>query len=135
MPPSVRFVLDACALLRLLQDEPGADRVEAILEEARRGTSQVLLHLVNLGEVVYTIAKRHGWEVGERKREEIKLLPIAILPFEEELFWKAVELKSRYAMSYADCFAAAAAIEQQATLLTSDPEFKVVSHLVRREHV
>ncbi len=94
-----------------------------------------MMHILNLGEVIYMTAKQYGRDEGERKREEIRLLPIMIVPFSEKTFWKAVELKSRYAMSYADCFAAAAAIEEKATLFTSDPEFKAVSRLVKLEHI
>jgi len=46
-----------------------------------------------------------------------------------------VELKSHHPMSYADCFAAAAAIKEGATLLTSDPEFQSVKHLVNVESI
>ena len=135
MPRDSRFILDACALLRLFQDEPGADHVEMILQEASARKHHVQMHIINLGEVIYSISKVFGWEVAQRKREEIQLLPISIIPFSDKIFWKAVELKSKFAMSYADCFAAAAAIFENATLLTSDPEFKVVSHLVKIEQV
>jgi len=33
-------------------------------------------------------------------------------------------MKSRLAMSYADCFAAATAIRENAAIVTGDPEFK-----------
>ena len=95
MPGGDRFVLDACALLRLVQDEPGAHRVQAILGKAKKGGCQVLLHVINLGEVVYTVAKEHGWDDAQRLRAEISQLPIRIVPFSDETFWKAVELKSR----------------------------------------
>ena len=58
-----------------------------------------------------------------------------MIPFSEDLFWHAVELKARYRMSYADCFAAALAIAAHATLLTSDPEFEVLGDLVKLKHV
>ncbi len=135
MPNGLKFVLDACALLRLLQDEPGANRVEAILKGAASGKHQALMHVMNFGEVVYIIAKEHGWEVGQRKKAEIWLLPLTILPFSDDVFWKAVELKSKHPMSYADCFAAATAIKEKATLLTSDPEFQAVKHLIKIEKI
>ena len=135
MPNEPKFVLDACALLRLLQDEPGAGRVHALLTGALAGKHYVSMHLINLGEVIYIIAKEFGWEISQRKKAEIGLLPLQILPFSEPLFWKAVELKSHHPMSYADCFAAAAAIKERATLLTSDPEFKSVKHLVKVEPI
>ena len=135
MPGDDSFVLDACALLRLVQDEPGAHRVQAILGKAKKGTCRVLMHVINLGEVIYTVAKEHGWDEAQRLRAEISLLPIRVVPFSDETFWKAVELKSRYAMSYADCFAAALALEEEATLLTSDPEFSAVQRLIKRQHI
>ena len=135
MPNDTKFILDACALLRWLQDEPGANRVELFLNGAATGQYQVLMHIMNLGEVIYIIAKDFGWDLAQRKKEEIGLLPISILPFSESRFWHAVELKAHHAMSYADCFAAAAAIHEQATLLTSDPEFEAVRHLITVEQI
>jgi ribonuclease VapC len=38
-----------------------------------------------------------------------------------------VKLKSQYPMSYAACFAAALAIQESGILLSSDPEFAVLS--------
>ncbi len=135
MPNDTKLILDACALLRWLQDEAGASRVELFLNGAATGHYQVLMHIMNLGEVIYIIAKDFGWDLAQRKKEEIGLLPISILPFSEANFWQAVELKAHHAMSYADCFAAAAAIHEHATLLTSDPEFEVLRHLITLERV
>jgi predicted nucleic acid-binding protein len=129
------YVLDACALLRLAQDEPGADRVADILSEARTGSSRVLLHQINFGEVVYRIGKQFGWATANRKRGEILLLPLTVVPFSDELFWDAVELKAGHAMSYADCFAAALALRESGILLTSDPEFEALSDKIRRIQV
>jgi len=124
------YVLDACALLRLAQDEPGADQVAEILGAAQAGGCRVLIHQINLGEVVYRIGKGFGWLVAERKQAEIGLLPIETMAFSNEIFWAAVKLKAHYPMSYADCFAAALAMQQKAVLLTSDPEFNVLGDTV-----
>ena len=126
------YVLDACALLRLAQDEPGADRVAELLARSGRGEIKVEMHQINLGEVIYRIGKQFGWVIAERKRGEISLLPIEIIPFSDELFWEAVKLKVGYAMSYADCFAAALASQHQATLVTSDPEFEALGEKIKR---
>jgi tRNA(fMet)-specific endonuclease VapC len=124
------YVLDACALLRLAQDEPGTDRVAEILNQAQNGGYRVLLHQINLGEVIYRIGKTFGWAVAESKQAEIKLLPIELVAFSDTVFWEAVKLKAQYPMSYADCFAAALALQHQATLLTSDPEFNVLGDML-----
>jgi ribonuclease VapC len=124
------YVLDACALLRLAQDEPGADQVEDILRTAQAGGCRVLLHQINLGEVIYRIEKGFSWTVAERKQAEIGLLSIETVTFSNEIFWAAVKLKAHHPMSYADCFVAALAMHQKAVLLTSDPEFNVLGNTV-----
>jgi ribonuclease VapC len=40
----------------------------------------------------------------------------------------AARLKSEHAISYADCFAAATAIKEGASIVTGDPEFKKVEN-------
>jgi ribonuclease VapC len=52
------------------------------------------------------------------------------LPVSNDLIFRAAEYKPQYAISYADCFALASAIEHKAILVTGDPEFKKVEHLV-----
>jgi ribonuclease VapC len=92
MADSPAFVLDACALLRVAQAEHGMDAVVERLRAAQRGECRLLLHQINLGEVVYRIGKVHGWTVAERKRGEIGLLPIEVVKFSDTLFWDAVRL-------------------------------------------
>jgi hypothetical protein len=46
-----------------------------------------------------------------------------ILP-DSELIWKASEIESEYAISYADCFATTASLRYEAAVLTGDREFK-----------
>ena len=53
-----------------------------------------------------------------------------ILPVPNPLIFQAAEYKAEYSLSFADCFALASAIEYKATLVTGDPEFKKVEHLI-----
>ena len=46
------------------------------------------------------------------------------------LIFQAAEYKAQYSISYADCFILASAIEHKAIIVTGDPEFKKVEHLV-----
>ena len=50
-----------------------------------------------------------------------------VLPVPDTLVFRAAELKAEYAISYADCFALACALDQSAILVTGDPEFKKVT--------
>lgn len=126
------YVLAACALLRFAQAEAGMEKVREFLYSAQRGECRLLMHQINLGEVVYRIGKVHGWPLAERKRWEIGLLPIAIVPFADPLFWRAVQIKAEHPLSYADAFAAALALECQATLLSSAPEFAALDGQLAR---
>ncbi|MEW6622349.1 MAG: PIN domain-containing protein [Bacillota bacterium] len=49
------YVLDACALLALINNEQGADRVEAVLREALNGNFEVYMNKINVYEVYYGI--------------------------------------------------------------------------------
>ncbi|MDR0456332.1 MAG: PIN domain-containing protein [Treponema sp.] len=47
------YILDACALLALFDDEEGADIVENILEQARNNEAALIMNAANLIEVYY----------------------------------------------------------------------------------
>jgi ribonuclease VapC len=46
------------------------------------------------------------------------------------MIFQAAEYKAQYSISYADCFVLASALEHKAAIVTGDPEFKKVGHLV-----
>ena len=46
------------------------------------------------------------------------------------LIFRAAEYKAERSSSYADCFALAAAMDQKASIVPGDPEFRKVKHLV-----
>jgi predicted nucleic acid-binding protein len=60
----------------------------------------------------------------------LERLKFTTLPTSNKLIFQAAEYKAQYAISYADCFALASAVGYKATLVTGDPEFKMVGHLV-----
>ena len=85
---------------------------------------------MNLGEIIYSTKG----EFGDQKKLEvlanIERLNFTILPIPNHLIFQAAEYKAPYTLSYADCFALASAVEYKATLVTGDPEFKKVEHLM-----
>jgi len=66
----------------------------------------------------------------KEKLEQLLNLPIKIIPPSSELIMRAAEMKAQYAISYADCFAAATAEKLSASIITGDLEFKKVEHIV-----
>ena len=127
------FVLDTFAWLAYLQDEPAAARVEQVLEQAAKEKRPVFVSIINLGEVLYIIERRGGVPKAQAALALIRQLPIEILPADESAVFAAAHIKANHALSYADAFTVAAAIRQNAQLLTGDPEFKSVEHLVKVE--
>ena len=116
-------VLDAWAIIAWLQgEEPARAKVRGILERAARGEIRVSVSLINVGEVFYLIAKRHGAASAERFLADIAIMPIQSLLPDRKLILGAARLKSRFPISYADAFAVETARAQDATLVTGDPE-------------
>lgn len=77
------YVLDASALLAMLQGEEGAELVEVVLDNS-------VISTVNWSEVVQK-AQAHGIETGGM-REEITALGLRIVPFEVDDAEKAARL-------------------------------------------
>jgi len=122
------YVLDASALISFLEDKAGAQKVEELLEQARRGNARVLLSSVNCGEVYLKILRDHGQEHAIRTISAVSRLPIEIQDATTSRSFHAAEVKNKYKLYYIDAFAAALAFEHKATLVTSDSDFKKLGH-------
>jgi ribonuclease VapC len=117
-------VLDSFALIAFVQNEPGAERVEELLNNAATGDSELYISAVNLGEVFYTISNRQGTQSAVTVLSGIDQSPIQIVDVDRELALSAARIKARTGMGYADCFVAALAQRMSATVLTGDPDFE-----------
>ena len=124
------YVFDSHALLAFFQGEPDAETVEKILRQSHAESSNVFISSINLGEIIYLTKRRFGDEKKIELLSRIYQLGLKIIPVSDALVFQAAELKAQYALSYADCFALACAINHSAVLVTGDPEFKSVGHLV-----
>ncbi len=135
MPDRPRFVLDTFALLAYLQDEPPAARIEAILASAEQGKCHLLISLINLGEILYITERRGGVSKAQDSLALIQQLPIEVVPADEQAVFAAAHIKANHALSYADSFAVAVAIENNAVILTDDPEFESVEAIATVERL
>ncbi len=121
-------VLDSWAMIGWLRgEEPARARVHELLDQASSGEASVCMSLINVGEVFYLIAKRHGAAPAERFLADLSMMPIQPLLPDRRLIFAAARLKSRYPISYADAFAAETARQQNAMLVTGDPELRQLS--------
>lgn len=117
-------VLDSYALMAFLEDEPGADFVRNLIFKAVESDTNLLMSVVNLGEIWYSIARTNSPEIADQYVHEIKGMGIEIVDVDWNLTRQAAVFKAGGNISYADCFAAALAKTKKAELVTGDKEFK-----------
>jgi predicted nucleic acid-binding protein len=117
------YVLDANALLTLLVNGAGAERVERLVKDAQPA-APLLISTVNWGEVFYISWQRHGEESARQTLADLLQFPIRIVPVDVPQVLKAGELKAVHKIPYVDCLAAALATLNRATLVTSDRDFE-----------
>ena len=124
------ILFDSYAILKFYQDEDGADEVEKLLVSSQRGDLVSYISEINLGEVYYKTIRRLGLMSARNHLEQFFELPLQVIPPSWEVILSASEIKGEFAISYADCFAVASALKVAASIITGDPEFKKVEHLV-----
>jgi predicted nucleic acid-binding protein len=105
-------------MIAYLKDEPGADVVEAVLQD---GTSFCYAHSVNLCEVYYLVVRESG-EPGARQVIDALLADGLIeRPDMGRTFWERVgSHKARGKIALADCFCLALAQKVSGQVVTSD---------------
>jgi predicted nucleic acid-binding protein len=121
-----RVVLDASAVMTFFENRPGADKVEELIHLGVAGKRQLLMSVVNWGEVYYSTWRAHGPGVARKIIEDIAQLPIEIADADPDLTRIAAELRADHKLPYTDCFAAALAAHRKASLATSDQDFATV---------
>ena len=119
------YLLDACSLLAIFNGEPGAQKVLDLFEQARIGTIDLSMSIVQLLEVYYDRLYISG-EHGARARvESILAEPITIIEtITYPIMYEAGRFKTSYSISLADAFLCATAKSLAATIVTKDDELK-----------
>jgi len=123
------ILFDSYAILAYSLDEAGADQVEHLLRSASQAGMDAYMSEINLGEIYYLTIRRIGLRAAKIHLEQVRQLPIQVISPTTDLILRASEIKAEYAISYADCFAVATALDHTTTIVTGDPEFKKVEHL------
>jgi predicted nucleic acid-binding protein len=117
------FVLDSSALLTLIEDEAGAERVEEVLRRHR-----AVLPWVALMEVYYVTKQEQGQLEADRRHTLIKQMPAEVLwDADEPTILLAGDLKAVIRLSFADALIAAIARQHGAVLLHKDPELAALA--------
>lgn len=126
-----RAVLDASAVMAFFEDRPGADKVEELISLAVADKRDLLMSVVNWGEVYYSVWRAKGQGAAKQAAAEIAQLPVEIVPADFELTRLAATFRANHKLPYADCFAAALASSRRALVVTADTDFKGVADEVQ----
>lgn len=129
-PAEPVYLLDSFAFLAYLEDEAGRTRVQEILASAAASKCRVLMCMINLGEVLYIVERERGLVPAQKVLALVESLPIEMIETSRELVLDAAHIKANHTLSYADAFAVATALQENAAILTGDPEYKSVEKLV-----
>jgi ribonuclease VapC len=129
-----KIVLDSFALLTYLNKEKGARKVQGLLSNAQTSGESILMNEINAGEVYYILFRKRGQKQADYYLETIlTALPIIMIPNTFDDVIDAARIKAEYTISFADCFVVAIALKKDALIVTGDPEFRQVEHLVTIE--
>ncbi len=127
------YLLDSFALLTYLNDEPGKARILELLAQAEDHKCRLVMCLVNLGEVLYITERGRGLTMAQSVLALVESLPLELLEASRDLILDAAHVKAHHTLSYADTFVVAAAVRENAVVLTGDPEFEAVEQVVKVE--
>ncbi len=123
------FVLDTSAIIALIEDEDGAERVETLINQ-----ESVTISCLSLMEVYYIAHRELSKFEAERRYAFLKQLNVTIYwSLSESLLLASARLKATTSISIVDAMIAATAQQQQAILVHKDPEFIKLQGLVQLE--
>lgn len=128
------YVLDSSALIRYVDNEAGADRVEEIVSACAAWKAKICISVIQWGETAGNFRKRFG--AAEESYIMSNVLPseATIVPASAAQAIRAAALRVDRKISYADAFALDLAMESpHHVLITADYGFKSVAGLAKIE--
>jgi predicted nucleic acid-binding protein len=128
------YLLDACALIALFNEEAGADKVSELLTNAETGTDRLFITSIQTLEVFYDRIYIKGKEYADAVLENIYTSKINILSeIPREVVQDAGKFKTTYSMSLGDTILAATARYINATIVSCD--HKELEVIEKHEHI
>lgn len=128
------YILDSYALLCLFDKKRKKERdaIVALLEQAELKKIGLIISKINEGEVFYRLHKFLSPPIAQGFREDLKagIFPITVAPVNDKRAEAASVIKAGHAVSYADAFCIALAKEMNHPVVTGDPEFENVKHII-----
>lgn len=119
-------VIDASAMLAYFRKEHDYEKMNDLLFKASNSGKNLLINVVNWGEVYYILAKTLGLKEAEYIVGLMDEFPITLVPADHAIAMQAAKYKVEKRLSYVDGFTAATAKIFNAALVTADHDFKIV---------
>jgi predicted nucleic acid-binding protein len=129
MPPKNVYVLDTSALLALRSDESGADRVEALLAQAKKNQCRLLVSFMSRMELFYLVWRWEGEEAARHALRLVDSFALERVSCEADILEIASRIKAQGRISVADSWIGATAVAHRATLVHKDPEFSPLKEI------
>ena len=125
-----RYVLDTFSVLAYIWGEPGEEKVRELLLRSRDRKVELFLSDINLAETYYLIGKRGGKEEANRLISMIVRWPLYLVEGNKKVALIAGRVKADYALSFADAFAVATALDKRARVVTGDEKFRKIEDMI-----
>jgi PIN domain nuclease of toxin-antitoxin system len=116
------YVLDACAMVALINKEEGSEVVDSLFQQAVKGEIKLYISIINLLEVCYGFIG----DIGVVKTQEIMTVieetPLVVIStISQQTYHEAARIKGTYRkLSLADSVGIATAAEFDGIFVTSD---------------
>ncbi len=120
----VTYALDASALLRFLDNEPGSDRVTEIIKAHLAGKSKAIVSALHWGEIAGVTCKIHGRIAMDLVLARLETFGLEIVPATAERAVRASLIKLNKGIPYVDAFGAELAGSADHVLVTADFDLK-----------
>jgi len=116
------YVLDACALVAVINRENGAETVDKLFHQAVKGEVNLFISIINLLEVNYGFIGDIGIAKTQKILKAIDETPLVIInTISEQAYNEAARIKGTHRrLSLADAVGLATAAELDGIFVTSD---------------
>jgi predicted nucleic acid-binding protein len=128
------YVLDSSAIIRFVDNEAGAERVEEILSACAARKCEISIPAIQWGETAGNFRKRFGPLRETHIMSSVLPSEATIAPATGQRAVHAAALRVDHKISYADAFAVDLAMDSSdCVLVTADYGFKAAEKLIRVE--
>jgi predicted nucleic acid-binding protein len=125
-----RVLLDTKPLIKLFAKEEGWEAVQKIASRIEAEEIDAGISVVTLTEIYYKYLQEGKIDLAKTRTQELRYATyLRKLDVNEDVALKAGEFKGKYKIPIADAFIAATAYFASSTIITDDPDFKLIREI------